>query len=74
MLKGLSLTGIQEDGEGLGFERLKWVRGVSKELSKAMVGWIEKQMVESFALKRELNGGTKRKTVLLGFKYFNKGN
>ena len=42
----------------MGFERLKWVRGVSKELSKAMVGWIEKQMVES-ALKRELNDGTK---------------
>ena len=35
------------------------MRGFSKELSEAMVGWIEKQMVESFALKRELNDGTK---------------
>jgi len=43
----------------LGFERLKWVSRFSKELSEAMVGWIEKQMVESFALKRELNDGTK---------------
>jgi hypothetical protein len=58
---------------GLEFGRMKRVRGVSRELSEAMVGWMEKQMVES-ALKRELNDGTKRKTVLLGFKYFNKGN
>ena len=43
----------------LGFERMKRVWGVSRELSEAMVGWMEKQMAESFALKRELNDGTK---------------
>jgi hypothetical protein len=31
---------------------MKRVRGVSRELSEAMVGWMEKQMAGSFALKR----------------------
>ena len=45
---------------GLEFGRMKRVRGVSRELSEAMVGWMEKQMAGSFALKRGLNNGTTR--------------